>query len=166
MNNFQRKLQAPNNEASVTQVSLRLERGGLAQIFSLKGGSRTWFALSCLGQFLKNHTGDPPLSLWVSDDSELYPEAIHHYWGIPLSRVLLIKTPSSEDAWKVSVDAVQTGLFAWVFLKTDRAGEARVLRKLQILSEKTQTKVLLLCQAKLPHWTLKTSVEVLCEPST
>jgi len=142
------------------QLTSRLENGGLAQIVSLKGGSRTWFALSCLGHFLNTTTADPPLFLWLSNEGELYPEALYHYWGIPLSRMLMIKAPSSEEVWRTSLDAVQTGLFTWVLVKAEQSGTPAQMRKLQLTAEKTRTKVLILCQSKLPHWTLKISVKV------
>ena len=144
----------------IPTLSERLESGGLAQIVSLKGGSRTWFALSCLGHFLDTHTGDPPLSLWLSNEGELYPEAIQQYWNIPLSRMLLIRAPSTEEVWRTALDAVQTGLFAWIFLKTERSGQSAQMRKLQLAAEKTKTRILILCQARIPHWNLKASIQV------
>lgn len=137
-----------------------IEKGGVAQIFSLKGGSRTWFALSCLGQFLRINTGDPPLSLWISEECELYPEALYYYWEIPLSRVLLVRPPTSMEVWKTAVDAAQTGLFAWIIVKTETSCDTTRARKLQLVAEKTKTRVLLLSHSKLPHWTLRASIRV------
>lgn len=153
-------------EALSMQLRTRLEKGGLAQIVSHEGGSRTWFALTCLGHFLKTTTGDPPLSLWISNEGELYPEALHHYWSVPLSRMLLVQVPTSEIVWQTLLDAVQTGLFHWVLVKTGKSGSPAQMRKLQLSAEKTKTKVLILCQSPLPHWTLKTSVAVPADVST
>jgi len=139
---------------------MRLREGGLAQVTSFNGGSKTWFALTCLSTFLENHHGDPPLSLWISDEAYLYPETIYSRSKIPLSRLLFVKVDVGKEAWRVTLESVQTGLFLWVLLRTQASPAPAFLRKLQLCAEKSKTRVMILSQTRLPHWTLKTSVDV------
>jgi hypothetical protein len=142
-----------------TDLKVRLEKGGLAQITSSPGGSKTWFALACLTQFLKSYHGDPPLSLWISDEGTLYPGSLI-LQDIPLSRFLMVKVMTSSDAWKISLEAMQSGLFAWILLRTRKPCVPVHLRKLQLCAERNRNRMLLLCPAKIPHWTLKAFVAV------
>lgn len=144
-----------------------LERGGLVQTTSLRGGSRTRLALSYLeARFApsgaESRASDPPSSaffLWVADEGVLYAEALHERWHIPLYRLLLVKVPDPQEVWRVGLEAVQTGLFGWVFLRASRACGTAHLRKLQLCAEKASCRVFLLNETKLPHWTLKASLE-------
>jgi hypothetical protein len=153
--------QGASSRQALTPIDLkvRLEKGGLAQITSSPGGSKTWFALACLGQFLKSYQGDPPLSLWISEEGLLYPESVI-LQGIPLSRLLMVKVMTSSEAWKIALEAMQTGLFAWLLLRTAKPCLPAHLRKLQLCAEQNQSRMLLLSQASIPHWTLKAFVAV------
>jgi hypothetical protein len=152
--------QGASESKEVTALNWRLERGGVAQITSLKGGSKTWFALCCLGQSLESHHGDPPLSLWISDDGLLYPESLYHFWNIPLSRLLLITVENRVEVWKVVLESIQTGLFLWILIRTTSSCHPSYLRKIQLEAERSQCRVLLLGSQKIPHWILKAKVEV------
>jgi hypothetical protein len=158
---------APARAHASLALTQKLEKGGVAQITSLRGGSKTWFALSCLGLFLESYHGDPPLSLWVSDDGLLYPESLYHLWNIPLSRLLLVSVghvPHHQDGhqeiWKVVLESIQTGLFLWILIRTSSSCHPSYLRKIQIEAERAQCRVLLLGSQKMPHWILKAKVEV------
>lgn len=160
------------------------EQGGLAQVVSLRGGSKTRFALSCLGAPKKPALVDPPhlltshhstlhlpsppreeqqplpYAIFIADNGSLYPPSLHHHWEIPLSQLLLVTVKNPLEVWKVGLEAIQTGLFAWALLRPSQACPSYFLRKFQLAAEQTKSKVLLLCNAKLPHWTLKASFEV------
>lgn len=155
------QLPAPREtDVLIRTLSEKLLRGGLAQISSLKGGARTWFALSCLGYSLKQQPADPPLSLWISHEGVLYPEPLYYYWRIPLARFLQVSAPGPPDVWRLGLESVQTGLFEWVFLRTEQACHSTFLRKLQLAAERTETRVLILCQKNLAHWTLKSHLQL------
>ena len=158
-----------------------LAQGGLVQATSLRGGSRTRLALSYLEASVVTASGpesepaDPPpplyasdvaekktggaFYLWVADEGVLYAEALHERWKIPLYRLLMVKVPEAGEVWRVGLEAVQTGLFGWVFLRASRACGTAQLRKLQLCAEKARCRVFLLNESKLPHWTLKASIE-------
>lgn len=149
---------SPYASGGTLSVLTALEKGGLSQILSLRGGSsKTRFALSCLRAYLGFSYGPPPLSIWISDEGLLYPPVLSSYW--PLSRFVLVKASSAKEVWTAGLEAVQSGLFDWVCLKASRGCEAAHLRKLQIQSERTESRVLLLPRQKLPHWPLKLSIE-------
>jgi hypothetical protein len=138
-----------------------LREGGLAQISSLPGGSRTRFALSCLASWLAPHEEAPSsYSLFISDEGLLYPPAVVTQWKIPLAHLLLVKARDAPEVWRAGLEGVQTGLFAWIFLRPSRGCEAAHLRRLQLGAERTRTRVCLLTQARLPHWMMKARFEV------
>lgn len=142
-----------------------LQHGGLAQIRACRGGSRTRFAITCLGLAAQSDPPSPSLSgsrevpygVWVSDEGYLYPPAFHDRF--PLERLLLIKTPRARDTWQVGLEAVQSGLFQWVLLRPGDGCPDIFLRKMQLAAGRTHCRVLLLTEKPLPHWTLKTSFE-------
>lgn len=137
-----------------------LERGGLVQIRTAGGQCATGFALACLKSFLNSAPGPPPLSLWISDEGLPYAPLVSQQGQIPLSRFLYVKVPSANEAWKVGIEATQTSLFAWIFLRPTKGCPVPLLRKLQLCSERTQTRLLLLMKEALPHWPLKFSTEL------
>lgn len=149
-----------SGEVLIEALNHKLTKGGLAQISSHKGGSRTCFALSCLRYSLKNSDVEPPLSLWISDGGILYPEPLHYYWKIPLARFVQVSAPGPPEVWRLGLESVQTGLFEWVFLRTEQVCHPTFLRKLQLSAERTTTRVLILCQKKLAHWTLKSHLQL------
>ena len=141
-----------------------LEKGGLFHVSSPRGGS-TRFALSCLNLFLE--TVDPPLSpcrahyLWIADEGFLYPVALPFHCRTPVSRWLLVKARDPTETWKIALEAIQTGLFGFVFLRPSRSCDATHLRRLQLSSERTQTRIFLLGNLRFPHWVIKHSFEVI-----
>lgn len=163
-------------------IGVRAPRGGLAQVTSLPGGSKTRYALSCLGSFfeVEEKAPDPPAPqtragarvragqenpstdycLFASDEGLLYPEALWTQWRIPLSRLVMVKVALPEDVWRVALEAVQVGLFRWVVLRPSRSCPVSQLRKLQLSAEHGDVRVLLLTKHKLPHWVCQSSVEV------
>jgi hypothetical protein len=130
---------------------------GLIQVTTLPGGSRTHLAFECLSHALQV---DPPASslspyfIFISDEGVLYPPALNLF-SIPLSRFLMVKTPDSPSAWNTALEALQTGLFAFIFLRPSKLCHSSQLRRMQLLSEKLKAKVFLLSAEKLPHWTIK-----------
>ena len=127
-----------------------LSLGGLAQIFTPPGGSKTGFAIECLE---KKESDDH--YIFIADEGVLYPAAVAHYWKIPLSRLLIVKTNKAEEVWKVGLEAIQTGLFGWSLLRPSQSCHPHHLRKLQLSAERTQSRVLILSNLKLPHWMLR-----------
>ena len=97
---------------------------------------------------------------WASDGGSLYPEALYHFWQIPLSHLCLVCPPTPQEVWRVGLEAIQTGLFGWVFLRPSLPCHPSHLRKLQLHAEKTRTRVLLFSENKLPHWMCTLNVEV------
>ncbi|MSP18850.1 MAG: hypothetical protein EXR74_04695 [Bdellovibrionales bacterium] len=138
---------------------------GLAQVTSLPGGSKTHLAFECLSVFLKADPPAPSKQLntnfsyfaFISDEGSVYPPALHAL-GIPLSRVLIIKTTTPEQVWKTGLESLQTGLFSFIFLRPSKICPTAHLRKLQLSSERKKAKVFVLSDHKLPHWTLKASL--------
>lgn len=137
---------------------------GLIQLTSHQGGSRTQFAISCLDAAIQVEPPSPTLGetgyfAFISDEGSLYPPALLEK-KIPLHRMLFVKTKEALEVWRAAVEAVQTGLFSWVFLRPSRPCSTAQLRKLQLLSEKNKTKVFVFPSQKLPHWMFKASLEV------
>lgn len=159
------------------------EQGGLAQICSLKGGSKTRWILSCLGQAFplvdppslpssralsplrkkSQITQYPDWALWVADEGHLYPPALYHNWNIPLSQILMVKVPSAMDVWRVALESLQTALFRWVILRPSKSCSDAFLRKIQIETRKVRRQVFILSNATLAHWTLQ---KIQVSPST
>lgn len=141
--------------------------GGLAHVFSLPGGSKTEFAVSCLNSVLsplppsekKGDTLSEGYFLFASDEGFFYPLPLyHHPLGKQfLSRLLIVKISEAKDVWKVGLEATQTGLFRFVFLRPSQTCQVPFLRKLQLAAERTQSRVLLLSQQEIPHWLLQAS---------
>lgn len=141
------------------QLLERLDRGGLAQVSS-RGGSKTYFALSCVSASLHSRPGAPPFLLWIADEGFPYPPLLARYWDLPLGRFLMVQPPSPAETWKAALEAVQTGIFGWVLVRPSRGGPPLAARRLQLAAEKTACRVLLLLDAPFPHWTLKASFVV------
>jgi hypothetical protein len=146
------------------QTKLSEKFVGLAQVTSLQGGSRTQFAISCLDAFLQVDPPSPTSAengyfVFISDEGSLYPPALAQK-KIPLFRMLLVKTQDALSTWQASLEAIQTGLFEWIFLRPSKPCSPGYLRKLQLAAEKNHSRVLILSQEKLPHWLLKTSLEI------
>lgn len=143
---------------------------GLIQLNNHPGGSRTHFAVSCLNAFIQ---ADPPSPtsaengyfVFISDEGSLYPPALLER-KVPLQRVLLIKTKQAIETWTAAIEAVQTGLFSWIFLRPSQACPQGQMRKLQLLAEKTKARVLVFPSQKLPHWMFKANLEIKHEDST
>ena len=134
---------------------------GLAQVTSLPGGSKTHLAFECLSVSLKADPPAPALHenfstyfIFISDEGTIYPPALNAL-GVPLTRVLSVKTNSSEEVWKTGLEALQTGLFSFVFLRPSKVCSTSTLRKLQLCSEQKKSKVFVLSDHKLPHWMFK-----------
>jgi hypothetical protein len=102
--------------------------------------------------------------LWAADEGILYPEALWAQWRIPLSQVLLARLPSPDEVWRVSLEAVQSGIFQWVVIRPSRSCALGQLRKLQLCAERMRVRVLLLPKHKLPHWVCRASIEVAAVP--
>jgi len=137
-----------------------MEKGGLAQVHSPKGLPRLGFTLS----LLKDHKGSvqawETFFLWVSDEGYLFPETLSQRFHFPLQQLVLAKVPTALDVWKVALEATQSGLFGWIFLRPSRGCPPAFLRKLQLHSERMRSRIIILCPEKLPHWLLKTSWEL------
>lgn len=172
-----------NNFKDLSKLCSALEPGGLAQLIALPGGSKTQFAfgLSAQDRSTKRPEAGPPFPscraeaerrriapkqsedgffFWASDQGTLYPESLYHRWGVDPHRLLLVTLPEASDVWRVGLEAVQTGLFAWAFLRPSRGTSVAHLRKLQLEAEKTGTRVLLLLEQKLPNWMCRFSYAV------
>jgi hypothetical protein len=144
---------------------------GLAQVTSLPGGSKTHLAFECLSVSLK---ADPPAPassfegqtsyfIFISDEGTIYPPALK-VLAIPLSRVLTVKTETSDQVWKTGLEAIQTGLFSFVFLRPSKTCPTASLRKLQLWAERKKSKVFVLSDHSLPHWTLKKKISASLPP--
>ncbi|NBX92805.1 MAG: hypothetical protein EB120_02965 [Proteobacteria bacterium] len=126
-----------------------------------RGEPCTSSALKCLQ---KQELGSPlpslkqEYSVFISDEGTLYPPALQK-WQIPLSRFLLIKTDGATQTWKASLEALQTGLFRWVFLRPSQPCNFVQVRKLQLEAEKRKASVFLFSKAKFPHWLFKKRLE-------
>jgi hypothetical protein len=122
-----------------------------------RGEPGTAFALQCLKtQELGSSLPSPHLSygVFISDEGLLYPPALQK-WQISLSRFLMIHTDTALQTWKSALEALQTGLFRWIFLRTSKPCDATHLRKLQLECKRKSTSVFLFSKAQLPHWFFK-----------
>lgn len=140
---------------SNTKLADFVARGGLAQVHSREGLPRLGFAFDHL---LKSN--EEFFFLWVSDEGYLFPETLSHRYAFPLQQLVIAKVPTPADAWKVALEGVQAGLFGWIFLRSSRGCPPAFLRKLQLASSRAQARVLIFCPEKLPHWLLKTTLEI------
>jgi len=143
---------------------------GLAQVTSLPGGSKTHLAFECLSVSLKadppaptHLDGQTPYFIFISDEGTIYPPALK-VLGIPLSRVLTVKTETSDEVWKTALEAIQTGLFSFVFLRPSKTCPTASLRKLQLWAERKKNKVFVLSDHSLPHWTIKKKISASLPP--
>jgi len=143
---------------------------GLAQVTSLPGGSKTHLAFECLSVSLKadppaptHFEGQTPYFIFISDEGTIYPPALK-VLGIPLSRVLTVKTDSSDQVWKTGLEAIQTGLFSFIFLRPSKTCPTANLRKLQLWAERKKSKVFVLSDHSLPHWTIKKKISASLPP--
>ena len=144
---------------------------GLAQVTSLPGGSKTHLAFECLSVSLKADPPAPaknlealtPYFIFISDEGTIYPPALK-VLGIPLSRVLTVKTETSDQVWKTGLEAIQTGLFSFVFLRPSKTCPTASLRKLQLWAERKKSKVFVLSDHSLPHWTIKKKISASLPP--
>ncbi len=136
------------------------KEAGLFLFHPQRGEPSTAFAL----EYLRNQKlGSPQssdYSVFISDEGTLYPPALQKR-QISLSHFLLIQTDTAIQSWKAALEAVQTGLFRWVFLRPSQACDVTHLRKLQLESEKTNTSLFLFSHSKLPHWFFKKRLPVL-----
>ncbi|MFM8270164.1 MAG: hypothetical protein ACKN9V_08250 [Pseudomonadota bacterium] len=124
-----------------------------------RGEPSTAFALQCLktqglGSSLSPTSTD--YGVFISEEGTLYPPALQK-WQINLSQFLIIRTDTALQTWKSALDAIQTGLFRWIFLRTSKPCDVTHLRKLQLESERKKTSVFLFSKAQLPHWFFKKS---------
>jgi len=133
-----------------------VEKGGLAQLHSSKGAPRLAFALDLLAA----HQTEPSYFLWVSDEGYLFPETLSRRTAFPLQHFVLAKVPSAPEVWKVTLEGIQSGLFGWIFLRSSRGCPPAFLRKLQLQAERSKSRVVILCEEKLPHYLMKTSWEI------
>lgn len=137
--------------------SLFSPEAGLFLFRPHRGEPGTAFALQCLktqelGSSLSSNNTD--YGIFISDEGSLYPPALQK-WQISLSNFLMIYTDTALQTWKATLEAIQTGLFRWVFLRTSKPCDGIHLRKLQLESEKKNTSVFLFSKAPLPHWFFK-----------
>ncbi len=137
-------------------ISRASRKGGLRQVVSKAGGSKTEGAFFTA---LRTST-DEDYFLWIADGGELYAEALLHDWTLPLSRLLQVKARDAPEAWRVALEATQTSLFRFVFLRVSIPCAVAQLRKFQLVAEKNRCDVFLLTPAPLPHWTLRETIEV------
>lgn len=93
-------------------------------------------------------------AVFISDEGVLYAPALSHY-QIPLSQFLIIQTPHAPQTWKTALEAAQSDLFKWIFLRTSKPCDSSFLRKLQLASKKHDLKIFLFSNAPLPHWFFK-----------
>src|SRR4051812_23347267 len=106
---------------------------------SLGSGSKTRLALGDLANTEINDETNLVMAdaeaayyLWIADEGCLNADALHHQWRIPLYRLLLVQVKTAQDVWRVGLEAIQTGLFSWVFLRPSQACDTSHLRKLQL----------------------------------
>jgi len=143
--------------STASHESFEPSPGGLVQVTSPSGGSKTRVALSCLGF-------DPPLpsqpqpayGIFISDEGLFYPHPLAQYPSL-LSQLLIVKTKESKEVWQTALEAIQTGLFSWILLRPSQTCHPHHLRKLQLGAERTRSWVLLLSDLSLPQWAFRRS---------
>jgi len=144
------------NSLTENQASFSPE-AGLFLFRPHRGEPSTAFALQCLKtQELGSSHSSPHLSygVFISEEGLLYPPALQK-WQISLSRFLMIHTDTALHTWKAALEALQTGLFRWIFLRTSKPCDATHLRKLQLECKRKSASVFLFSKAQLPHWFFK-----------
>lgn len=145
-------------------------KGGIVRILSPKGGA-TQFLLSYLQGLPETVDGTPsgssfrppttsPQYVWVSDEVMLYPPAAFSRYAIRSSQWLFIQTPKAQETWRVTLEAIQSGLFKRVFLRPAVGCAVPQLRKLQLAAEKFRTQVFVLGKITIPHWMVNLTLEV------
>jgi len=128
----------------------------LVQVVSA-GAAKTQTAFS---RALQKSQKEETYFFWVSDEGVLNADALHHRWQVPLSRLLMVKARDAPEVWRIGLEAIQTGLFGFLFLRASSPCQSAQLRKLQLVAEKMRSEVFLLTPRPLPHWTLKETIEV------
>ena len=134
--------------------------GGLFHLFPPAEGA-VRYALTNLNVFIKRtafsapHLAPAPLCLWISDEGFLYPGVLRHSSVIPVSNWLLVKTKNAKDVWLTADEASQTGLFPFIFIRPSANCHAVYLRRLQLSTERSKSRVFVFTSFKLPHWFLK-----------
>lgn len=132
---------------------------GLFLLRPQRGEPGTAFALQCLKTQELGSSLSPTITdygVFISEEGTLYPPALQK-WQISLSQFLIIRTNTALQTWKSALEAVQTGLFRWIFLRTSKPCDVTHLRKLQLESERKNASVFLFSKAQLPHWFFKKS---------
>lgn len=145
------------NHMNLLENSTPLSEFGLYLFRPHREEPNTAFALQCLP---KQELGSslPPFKkeycVFISDQGCIYPPALQK-WQISLSQFLIIQTDTARQVWKVTLEALQTGLFRWIFLRPSQSCPVSHLRRLQIESKKRKTSIFLFSKAPLPHWFFK-----------
>lgn len=96
-------------------------------------------------------------AVWISDTGVLNAEAFHQLECFPLQNLIVAYPPEPRDVWRIGLEAIQSGLFRWAFLKVSEGCEPSFLRKLQLASEKIHCRTFILCARPLPHWLFRFS---------
>lgn len=91
---------------------------------------------------------------WFGDGTVPYPEALWAKYQIPLDRLLIVRTPSAEETWRLGAEACSSGLFRALCLQPSGPTDGTTLRRLQLEAERHGVTVALLTDAELPHWPL------------
>lgn len=91
---------------------------------------------------------------WFGDGTVPYPEALWARYHVPLDRLLIVKTPSAEETWRLGAEACGSGLFRALCLQPSQGTDGTTLRRLQLEAERHAVIVALLTNAELPHWPL------------
>ena len=99
---------------------------------------------------------------WFGDGTVPYPEALWAQYQIPLDRLLIVRTPTACETWRLGAEACGTGLFRALCLQPSAPTDGTTLRRLQLEAERHGVTVALLTNASLPHWPL--SARWHCEP--
>jgi hypothetical protein len=94
---------------------------------------------------------------WVEDQMTVYPTAILQR-QVPLERVLFIEA-GDEIVW-AAMQVMRSGLFEAIILSLPRHLDERVLRRLQLESEKSQACVFLLSEKPHKAWPISLQIQV------
>ena len=116
-------------------------------------------SLSGTLQYLNQFASQNPSCLWISEEGYLYPFALTEHCQIPFFRFLLIKTPSTKETWRLSLEAIQTGLFDIAVIRPSKSCDSTHWRRLQLASEKINARVFFVGKVGIPHWVLKNGTE-------
>jgi hypothetical protein len=97
-----------------------------------------------------------PPYVWISDEVMLYPPAA----ALTPSQWLMIQTPKAQETWRVTLEAIQSGLFRGVFARPSVGCSAPQLRKLQLAAERSRNQVFILGKVQIPHWMVTLTLEI------